>query len=317
MAGFIGWRKYINLCMKIFYFLLFWILPFLSYAQFINCKVQDAETKQPLYYATIYYGKQPAITFSDSAGNFFIRAEILKEKDSIKIEFIGYKTLRFSSNEIEEGKIFHIQKSSNNLQDVIIKNCKEYEEKKIDYEYSIKFGNHYSAAPKARMIFVGKYDNKTKETGFITEIKFHVNTFPLVHIDYSLPLRIRWYSWDEFNQKPLKELTDTNLIVYANKRGWSKISIPDKFLYFDQNGIVIGIEFLYPSNLEKEYFSIADSKEINKWTIKHELSVGMGNCKDNEGFIQFKNSFFINFKSYNQESLKPALNFTIKTCNNN
>ncbi len=279
--------------------------------------MQDAETKQPLYYATIYYGKQPAITFSDSAGNFFIRAEILKEKDSLKIEFIGYKTISFSNNEIAEGKTFHLQRSSNNLQDVIIKNCKEYVEKKIDYEYSIKLGNHYSAAPKGRIIFVGKYDNKTKETGFITEIKFHVNPFPLVPIDYSLPLRIRWYSWDDFNQKPLKELTDTNLIVYANKRGWSKISIPDKCLYFDQNGIVIGIEFLYPSNLEKEYFSMADPNKKSKWTNKHELSVGMGNCKDNEGFIQFKNSIFMNFKSFNQESLKPALNFTIKTCNNN
>lgn len=302
--------------MKYFLYLLFFISPIFSKAQFINCKVQDAETKQPLYYATVYYGNQPAITFSDSTGNFFMRPEILKEKDSIKIEFIGYKTLIVSNKELIESKIFYLHKSRNNLKDVVIKNCKEYEEKEIDYEYSIKQGNHYSAVPKARMIFIGKYDNKTNETGYVTEIKFHVNSFPLVHIDYSLPLRIRWYSWDEFNQKPLKELTDTNLIVYANKRRWSKIAIPDKCLYFDQNGIVIGIEFLYPSNLEKEYFSIANSKEINKWTSKHELSVGMGNCKDNEGFIQFKNSLFINFKSFNQQPLKPALNFKIKTCKN-
>ncbi|MDE3145241.1 MAG: carboxypeptidase-like regulatory domain-containing protein, partial [Bacteroidota bacterium] len=79
--------------MKYFLLLLLFISSFSGKSQFINCKVQDAETKQPLYYATVYYGKQPAITFSDSTGNFFVRPEILNEKDSIKIEFIGYKTL--------------------------------------------------------------------------------------------------------------------------------------------------------------------------------------------------------------------------------
>jgi len=86
--------------------------PIASFSQFISCKLQDAETKQPLYYATIYYGKQPAITFSDSAGNFFVRTEILNEKDNVKIEFIGYSALIISTQEIIEGRMFFLHKSS-------------------------------------------------------------------------------------------------------------------------------------------------------------------------------------------------------------
>jgi hypothetical protein len=303
---------------KYFLLLLFFVLPLINFAQFINCKVQDAETKQPLYYATVYYGKQPAITFSDSTGNFFVRSEILKEKDSIKIEFIGYKTLFISIKEITENKTFYLQKSSNNLKEVVVKNCNEYEEKEIDADAKPKLGDHYSISPGGRIIFIGLYTSKEKISGYITALKFHVNSFPLLHENFDVKLRIRWYKWDDIHQMPSSELTDTNIIIQAYKRGWNKINIPDRVIPFEEIGVVIGVEFLYPTVMEKEFFQLKSSDERNKWMNRNTLSIGRVICNNsNETFckmganpISSQNLFMQN------KNLKIALDFTIKTCKN-
>ena len=294
----------------------FFLIPLASFSQFINCKVQDAETKQPLYYATIYYGKQTAITFTDSTGNFFIRSEILNEKDSIKIEFIGYSTLTVSSQEIIEGSLFRLHKSSFSLQEIVVSNCSQYQEREIESNLKMKLGNHYSAGPFSRTVYIGKYENEKQPTGFISKINFHVNTFPLVHENFDILIRIHWYLWDAIKEMPGKELTDTNIILKAYKRGWNRINIPDRSIYFDNYGVAIGIEFLYPSTLEKEYYQIKTEKERNKWMIQNMISVGMFSCENkHEGFIKLLTAgepFFL--PNPMVDILKPGLNFTIRTC---
>jgi len=122
--------------------------------------------------------------------------------------------------------------------------------------------------------------------------------------------------WDEKNQRPGKELTDTNIIIKAYKRGWNSINIPDKSIYFDDNGVVIGIQFLYPSNLEKEYYQIKTQKERNKWMFQNMLSIGMFSCVNkHEGFNKLLTSGEPSFLPNPMgDILKPGLNFTIKTC---
>ena len=101
-------------------------------AQYINCEVRDAETTQPLYYATIYYGKKPVITFSDSFGVFFLNYAVAQERDSLTIEFIGYKKMLIPKEDLIQNKIFYLHKLTNSLENVLVKNCKQYEEKNIN-----------------------------------------------------------------------------------------------------------------------------------------------------------------------------------------
>lgn len=299
---------------KIF-FIFISLIPFLSFAQFINCKVQDEETKQPLYYATIYYGKQPVITFSDSLGSFFVRSEILNEKDSVKIEFIGYQTRTIARSEIIENKIFLLTKSNNSLTEVVVNNCKQYQEKEISYNAKTKLGDHFSIGPTLRYVLIGYYPNPENEIGFIKQLKFQVNSFPLLHENFEILLRIRWYLWNEDIQRPGRELTDTNIIIQAYKRGWNKINLPDNIIPFEGKGVVIGIEFLYTAALEKAFLQIKDIAERYKWMNKNSLSIGMLNCNNsNESFIRIGSNPISSFSAIERKTLKPALNFVIKKC---
>jgi hypothetical protein len=237
----------------------FFLFPLICFSQFINCKVLDAETKLPLYFATIYYGKQPTITFSDSAGNFFVRQEVLKEKDSVKIEFIGYKTLIFSIYEIAEGKTFYLLKSNNNLQEVVIKNCKEYVAKVVDYGYK-KMDSYWTVSPDFKGEFIAYYPNPNNLTGYIDEIELKTISFSLIPQNFSIPLRLHWYAWNSEKNIPGRELTDTSILVFAYKHGRNRIKIPANKIYFDAGGIVIGLEFLFPSEIEKNIYKSKERK---------------------------------------------------------
>lgn len=302
--------------MKYFPLLFLLILPFLSKGQYINCRVADTETKQPLYYATIYYGSKSAVTFSDSFGKFFVKPGGLKEKDSVIIEFIGYQTLIVSNKEIVENKTFFLHKTSNILQDLVIKNCNQYEEIKINYKYG-KMDSYWTVSPNTRISYLSYYANKEPDEGYITEIKFFTPATFFHKQNFSTPLRIRWYDWDSVKQLPGKELTDTSIIVYAHKNGVNKISIPDKTIFFEQKGIVIGIEFLYPPELEKEYFQFITAKEKSDWTLKHEWSIGAINTSnDCEGFIKTEVNSVRKLISAKGGFLKLAFDFKINVCKN-
>ena len=315
MASFVDWRECVNLYMKYFLLLLFFIFSVVCHAQFIDCKVLDADTKQPLYYATIYYNHQKLITFSDSAGNFFFQKDFLKDNDSTKIEFIGYQTSCFSNNEIAENKIFYLHKKTNALQDLVVKNCKEYEEKEIDYNY-VKMDSYWTCSPIFNGEFISHFQNQNNITGYITAIKLQTPPFVLSSQNFSIPLLLHWYEWDSIKKVPGKELTDTNILIFAYKHGKNKIEIPDKKIYFDSNGIVIGLQFVYPSELEKKFLQLNTHDEIQKFRDKNVWSFGVvENADDYSIFkVKIKGDIYFNPLKRNNKNLKPALNFTVKTC---
>jgi CarboxypepD_reg-like domain len=163
--------------MRFFIALSFLCFSFKSNAQYINCIVQDSENKNPLYYATIFYGKEQRVTFSDSSGRFFLQSNILKGGDSITIQFIGYTSKSFPTADIKEGSIFLLEKNHINLQEVIVTNCGEYIDEDITFESNIKLANHYSTSPFGRILFGGDYSISKQKMGYIQKVKFHINPF--------------------------------------------------------------------------------------------------------------------------------------------
>ena len=293
-------------------FVTFLFPSFLCLAQFTNCKVADVDTRLPLYYATVYYGKQPTVTFSDSLGNFFVQSEILEQADSVRIEFIGYESLIITSKSIIEGKEFFLKKKNFILQDAVVKNCSEYKEKEIDYRYA-KMKAHFTAFAQS-ISYLGYYNNRENITGYVSQIKFHVQNVPFIHQNLLIPLRLRWYKWNGEALMPGQELTDTSLLIYAYKKGWNTILIPDKTIYFGEDGIVMGIEFLYPSSLQKQAALITDFKKRNAYLNQFALHIGMVNDKTkSEGFTKLKDTIR-RFCFTDLIFIKPALNLTIKVC---
>ncbi len=301
--------------MKFFLAIIF--LPLISFSQFITCKVADLNTKQPLYYATICYGNPKKITFSDSLGNFFLQATILNSIDSVQLAFIGFETISVSKQQCIEGNIFYLKRKTGELQEVLIKNCILYQNKEIDYRYE-KIGSYWTCSPDYRGEFIGYYPNNASETGYIKEIELFAPSFPLIRQTFSIPLRLHWYEWDSVTQMPSKELTDTSILLYAHKHGRNKIALPEKHIYFSETGIVLGLEFLFPPAMEKEYLQL-DPVKARDWINKNTWSFGM--AEDHAGYMTYSKSHLksnslirLNLVSSNKLPLKPALNLLISVC---
>jgi hypothetical protein len=97
-------------------------------AQTIQCKVLDADDNKPLYFSTITYGKDAKVTFSDSLGNFYLHKEILITADSVTIDFVGYASSKIASKHIIPNQPYFLIGNKQTLEEVVVKDCKDYEE---------------------------------------------------------------------------------------------------------------------------------------------------------------------------------------------
>ena len=74
----------------------------------LKAKVLDANTKQALIGAKIVIGEGHSVVYTDADG--FFAVDVQEEwLNSIKIEYISYKTTQFSIEEMSEELIFELK----------------------------------------------------------------------------------------------------------------------------------------------------------------------------------------------------------------
>jgi len=66
-------------------------------AQFRKITVQDAQTKDPLAFASIVLQQEKKILFTDSVGVVYIDETVFSKKDTLKISFINYANVTIPS----------------------------------------------------------------------------------------------------------------------------------------------------------------------------------------------------------------------------
>lgn len=105
---------------------------FLFSQEKISCKVLDADTKEPVVYATVMLKKINRGTHADFNGNFEI-PKIHKETGVIRISSIGYKTkeIKLSTLKTATINIIYLAVSNNSLDEIIVKTSKKRRKKKI------------------------------------------------------------------------------------------------------------------------------------------------------------------------------------------
>ena len=105
----------------IFFFICI-VFPALSFAQLITVSgiVQDAHTKEPVGFASVYMSLAHNGITTDSAGHFTIHIDP-SSKDSLIVTFVGYQKFRIPASQIDLKKPFIIdmQRGANNGEVVI------------------------------------------------------------------------------------------------------------------------------------------------------------------------------------------------------
>ena len=98
------------------------ILPSLSFAQLVSVSgiVQDAHTKEPVGFASVYMSQAGNGMTADSAGNFTLHLDP-SSNDSLIVTFVGYQKFKIPASKIDLKKplIIDMQRGANNGEVII------------------------------------------------------------------------------------------------------------------------------------------------------------------------------------------------------
>lgn len=217
------------------YRLIFWIF-FLSYN---NCLAQktylilDSATNEPIPYASISCKEARFFTMSNEKGEWKIPDSITCK--TVLVSCSGYNPVE-TSFQTQTMKLSPLVIQLNDVEiggekeGVVIDNIH-----KLNCSYGFKpeeFSTTYSAY----------LSNPVKKRGWVKELSFHVSSFHKPDLD--VPVRIRFFEWNEISQMPGEEISTGNLILKPSKKGWNKINLEKTYQDFPANGIVVAFELL-------------------------------------------------------------------------
>ncbi len=85
--------------------------------------IQDAHTKEPVPYASVFLKRSGAGNSTDSAGNFTIHLSHL-EKDSLIVSYVGYEIYKFPVSDSNDNHPINIQLQRGGLKDAVVVKAK-------------------------------------------------------------------------------------------------------------------------------------------------------------------------------------------------
>lgn len=293
-------------------FLLF-TLPALS--QNIRGVVTDSSTGQSLPYALVFYNHHQSFLYTDSAGQFSISKDSLLLNDTLFFQFLGYKQLNAPVANLQLNNVFRLISQPTTLAPVTVSNCRKMKNYTLNKNVGV-VKNYIGPGPETKMIIAGRYLNKKQRNGYVKRIQFYDETFNGAVV---VPVRLRWYEWDESKQLPGKELTNKNVVVYSYKKGWNSFAVPDTSIYFPADGFVFGLEFIYPVEFANQYKRLSSANEKMQWLsdMNHRWSLGMEVTRDErqQGFYAANNEVFQSYDARGKGFyMKPAIKFIVSHC---
>ncbi len=299
---------------------LFLLFSFIVSAQDINCKVVDSITRKPLAYATIFCQYKSEILYADSGGYFSLPKLLPVNKDSLSkdsliIDYLGYRRFSVALTQLRDNDLFKLVPVSTELATVVVSNCRRFRKYEIDKRTG-GINDYLGPGPEVKIVIIGHYRNNKGKAGYIKQLEFYEGIFnPAVRV----PVRLHWYKWDAATNLPGEEITKQNIILYPYTKGWNSFDIPPNSIYFSPKDIVLGLEFIYPVEFEKQFISLSTAGQQGKWlmNMNHRWSLGMETSKDwdHRGFYSINNGAVQAYSNRkNDLYIKPAMKFTIDVC---
>lgn len=218
----------------------------------------DAETNARLAFVSIAFHNIKVNYYSDSAGVFEIDGTEVPEADSVTFHHINRMTVAIKS--LPAASTMKLQRTPRELEPVTVRHCNTPLVKRIEWPRRAR--HHTSVSPALTIVFVGTYENKAGVSGYLHRVGFHVADYSsYIHI----PVRLRWYEWNEQTGEAGRELTDTSIVFMPKERGWNYFTLPDRTVPVNGNKLVVGLEFIYPTWMNKEYKRDIGKETDTEW----------------------------------------------------
>jgi hypothetical protein len=291
------------------------VSTFFGKAQNIKPHVVDSLNNKPLAYAIVLYNNRQNVTYTDANGYFLLAADQLLKNDTIVVQYLGYKSQLIPAVNLSTGLIIKMIQDVQTLQPVFVSNCPRFEEFTLNKKQG-KIKQYIGPGPETRLIIISRYYNNTGRNAYLKKISLLLDE---KSPNLQIPVRLRWYEWDNDAHMPGNELTDTSIIVYPYKAGWNDFELPDKTIEFPKSWIVFGFEFIYPPEYAEQYKSLHTDNEKLKWlndmTHRWSLSMQYVDNPDEGAFYIINNSDMAQYsKKFERYFMRPAAKFTILFC---
>lgn len=300
--------------MKKIFFVFFLLLSFYGYAQQIKGSVTDKQDGRPLPYALLQFSHQRLI-YTDSLGHFTFKRDSTNVHDTLQVDFIGYRSVSVPVAALTNNIVISLEPAVESLEAVTVFTCNKTKDFFINRRVG-RIKEYVGPGPETQLIILARYNNNSGRNGWVTSLGLLLNE---TNTNLNIPIRLRWYEWDNNRQMPGRELTDTNFIIHPFKNGWNTFSIPEKTIFFPKDWIVFGLEFIYPP----EYKALLDAQSTKgaklQWLndIKNRWSLSMQfvRNKNEAGFFIVNNGGISSYSKRNERFfIRPAVRFSIEIC---
>lgn len=303
--------------MKSIYYLIFVLFTFLvnqsvGYAQGQLIKVLDAESHDPVPFATIHFIKQNVAYSTNENGFFLVSTKLREQKDSLRISCVGYtpKTILLGNNP----KMLEIQIRAAQIELAEIR-VHPHKFNELKSEKAHMKGSMGCISGEEDMVGLS-FDSTLYAHKMIESVMVYIAKGG----DYKVPFRIRLFRLR--NGKPtLEELYQTNWVVRATKTGWNTFDIPSKDVYIPESGCLIAVEWLEFQNIDyskidysKRDFNLDFSTYRGQYlglgyTKKPTSSLGFYRNIKSKGVWHSSDLLFGNFKNpvFHNRILKPMI----------
>jgi hypothetical protein len=251
--------------MKKHFLLLFFIVSVsYSFAQTIlKGRILDAETNEPLQYATIEVISLRTGTIANDTGVYILAVDSQNQNlDTLEFSHLGFakakisvadfltlkdKTTLLKPNHVSLGEVVVMPKKYKTVAIGIAAN--KPESKQISNVFNSKIGNYIA--------------NDKNQTGWIRSVSYYIDA----EGHPETPFRVRIYDLDKKKNCPGNDILNENLIVSAGKSGWFTVDLTKYNLQFPINGMFVIMEWI---NSGDQYFY---EKEMPKKNEKGELEM--------------------------------------------
>ncbi len=291
------------------------VFSYTMHAQVVVGTVVDSTNGKPLSYAGIIYARGAAVTYSDAEGVFYISKDSLFANDSLLIEYLGFNDLHVATSKVKTGTVFKMTPRMALLTPVVVSNCANMENVQVN-KVRGRIQHYLGPGPETKFVLISRIDNKEKKSGYITQLSIYTESSVS---EIRMPIRIRWYEWNEASGAPGKELTSTEILVTPYQVGWNRFDIPEGVIYCAETHCVLGLEFIYPASYVNSYQQIKTDKQKVQWlaNMKNRWSLGTILSKN----YSERSFYIINnlpmqpyVKKTEKFYVKPAVTVTVKTC---
>jgi hypothetical protein len=226
-------------------------------------KITDAETNEPLPYATIEIYSLRTGTIANNYGFFELSVNSKNQNhDTVAFSFLGYAKSKISVADFlsSENKIISLKLSHISLGEVVIMPKiyntvelgvfdKKPESKQVTNVFNNKTGNYV--------------ENKKRQIGWVKSVSFYIDT----EGHPETPFRIRIYDLYKEKNCPGDDILNENLIVSATESGWFTVDLTNYNIQFPIDGMFVMMEWINSGN---KYFYEKEmpEKRENGGTVK-------------------------------------------------